>query len=287
MSGFSPDWLALREPLDAACRATELTWAFGRALPVKPSLIDLGAGTGANFRFLVPRLGRIGQDWTLVEHDPDLIERTPSAIAGWAGTRGIRMSGEGAGFRLTGDMASIGVEIRAVDLSGPLDGLGLAARDGVTASALFDLVSQAWLDRFAAALVAAGLPPVLATLTVDGRVDLLPGDPDDDAVLGRFHLHMRRDKGFGPALGPMAPQALHVALEAAGYRVWSARSDWTVGPDHARAQIMLLEGYAEAARTVDPPLAGTVEAWMRRRRDLASAGRLTIRVGHADIVALR
>ncbi len=287
MTGFSPDWLALREPLDAAARAIELTWAFGRALPARPGLIDLGAGTGSNLRFLATRIGRGTQDWTLVEHDPVLIARAPVEIARWAKGRGKRIATEGAGLRLIGDTVTLGMVIRDLDLVARLETLGLTAFDGVTASALFDLVSQDWLDRFVAALAQAGLPPLLAALTVDGRVSLTPGDPDDAAVLDRFHAHMRRDKGFGPALGPAAPVALHRTLQAAGYRVWSARSDWLAGPEHADAQRHLLEGWAGAAATADPAIAERARGWLDRRRAQVADGGLTLRVGHADILALR
>lgn len=287
MSGFSADWLALREPLDAQARALELVWAFGAALPPDCRLADLGAGTGSNMRFLAPRLGRIAQDWTLLEHDPLLIDRAPVEIARWAKGRGARVATEGPALRLLGDAVTLAVRIRELDLVGHLDRLDLGSLDAVTASALFDLVSQTWLEDFATVLAAARLPPLLAALTVDGRVDFTPEDPADAAVLDRFHRHMRRDKGFGPALGPEAPAALHRTLAAAGYRVWSARSDWQVGPDRAAAQAHLIEGYAGAAAIADPAFAGEAEAWKARRLALARERMLSLRVGHADVVALR
>ena len=50
MSGFSAEWLALREPVDAASRNAELT---ARLLDWQQTLdhlsvLDLGSGTGAN-----------------------------------------------------------------------------------------------------------------------------------------------------------------------------------------------------------------------------------------------
>lgn len=291
MSGFSADWLALREPLDAASRATELTWAFGRALPPGARLVDLGAGTGSNLRFLAPRIGRIRQDWLLVENDPALLEAGPRAIAAWAAVRGGRGDmGDGAvaveGMPVDGGALSLTARYLAADL-GAWGGMpDFDAADGVTASALFDLVSQGWLDRFTARLVAARRPPVLAALTVDGRLVLTPDDPDDAAVASRFHTHMRRDKGLGPALGPAAPAALHRTLSAAGYGVWSARSDWLAGPEHQDLQARLIDGYAAAAAEADPAFADRAHAWGARRLAMVDGGGLTIRVGHADIVAV-
>ena len=67
MSSFSPQWLALREPLDARSRAVGLATAL-RAVEI----IDLGAGTGAHLRYAAPLLAGV-QHWLLVEHDPLLL----------------------------------------------------------------------------------------------------------------------------------------------------------------------------------------------------------------------
>ena len=78
MSSFSAEWLALREPVDAASRNLELTtrllnWRQRfNTLPV----LDLASGTGANFRFLAPRLGG-GQHWRLIDHDSKLLAQSP------------------------------------------------------------------------------------------------------------------------------------------------------------------------------------------------------------------
>ena len=59
MTGFSPEWLALRAPADARARAGSLLPDISGRRKVK--VIDLGAGSAGNFRFLAPRLhGRFG-----------------------------------------------------------------------------------------------------------------------------------------------------------------------------------------------------------------------------------
>ena len=56
LSGFAPDWLALREPYDHAARSAALADRFAAAVGATPHLIDLGCGTGANLRYLAPRI---------------------------------------------------------------------------------------------------------------------------------------------------------------------------------------------------------------------------------------
>ncbi len=74
MSGFSADWLALREPVDALARNQELTAQLiaWRRQPGFLSVLDLGSGTGANLRFLAPWLSD-QQYWRLVDADPILL----------------------------------------------------------------------------------------------------------------------------------------------------------------------------------------------------------------------
>src|SRR3546814_3848965 len=72
--------------------------------------------------------------------------------------------------------------------------------DLVTASALFDLVSAAFIERFADAVVRAGAA-VYVALDVDGTAEWSPPHPDDTAVAAAFRRDQVIDKGFGPALG--------------------------------------------------------------------------------------
>ena len=101
-----------------------------------------------------------------------------------------------------------------VDLARDLE----AALDGpvelVTTSALLDLVSHDWLDRLVTEAAARRLP-VYAALSYDGLATLEPADPFDRAVIDAVNQHQRRDKGFGPALGPDAAATRAGALRGA------------------------------------------------------------------------
>ena len=91
------------------------------------------------------------------------------------------------------------LECHQVDLVRDLGGLDPADFDGIVSTALFDLVSAEWGERFTAWLDQA-LRPVLLTLSVDGRLDWTPQDPADTAMRVWIEAHQATDKGFGPAL---------------------------------------------------------------------------------------
>lgn len=273
MSGFSADWLHLREPLDAAARDPGLAHRFAAALPERPRLLDIGAGTGSALRWLAPRLGRPAQRWTLADGDDALLAAAPQAVAGWAAGQ---------------PWLHLEAETLRTDLATGFEALDLPARDGVVASAVLDLVSEAWAGRFATALAAAGRPPVLAMLSVDGRVAFDPADADDAFVLARVAVHSGRDKGFGPALGARAPHVVAAALERAGYAVTLAPSDWRLDPaadgsdGTAAALRALVAGYAAAATQTDPDAADRIAAWAAWRRSTPAV----LHVGHRDLLAV-
>ena len=234
---FEDDWLGLREPADHAARSSVLAeklaeWLAGRD---ELHILDLGAGTGSNLRWLAPRLpGR--QDWTLVDHDAGLLERAER-------TPGVH----GADGRVQ-------IRTRCADLADLAED-AFHGFDLVTASALFDLVSPAWIERLARALAASGACGLFA-LTVDGRrwFEDADGHLIDDAADRRmsdlFNHHQRREKGLGEALGPQAAAALPAVLEAAGLRVDVERADWRLAagdPATPRLAAALLEDWARAA----------------------------------------
>jgi hypothetical protein len=166
------------------------------------------------------------------------------------------------------------------DLEAALDG----PADLVTTSALLDLASAGWLNRLVIELAARRLP-LYAALTYDGRVELLPADRADKKIIAAVNAHQRRDKGFGPALGPAAAGTAVEGFERVGYSVVRGAADWELSPQDQEIQIEILSGWAHAAREVGDPPAAAVIDWLTRRRDLVAAGRSSIRVGHLDFFA--
>lgn len=248
MSGFEQAWLRLREPYDHAARSRALTDRFVEALGSTPRLLDLGTGAGSNLRYLAPRLPP-AQRWLLVDHDPELLAQA-------------RLGAEST------------VECQVMDLARELPERGVW--DGITAAALLDLTSAAWLDRLAR--WSRGVP-VLIVLSVDGRLAWQPEEPEDGAVRERFFAHQRTDKGFGPALGADAAGYLAERLKAEGQRVVLARSDWRLGPADAPLLAATLDGILAVQGS-------GIERWAAARRRQLGEGRLQLSVGHVDLLAL-
>jgi hypothetical protein len=275
MSAFSPAWLDLREPVDHRSRNRALARALARHFDGwRPlTVVDLGSGTGSNLRATAPLLGP-EQHWTLVDLDEALLAAAAARLTAWADGFEER---SGALFLFKGQKR-IEVEFRRADLAGDLDAALGPAAHLVTAAALFDLVSAAFITRFAAAL-AARRSAFYTVLTYDGVQRWTPPHPADAAMVAAFHCHQSRDKGFGCAAGPAAPELLSAALAVGRYSVREADSAWRLGPQDKELVADLARGFASAVAETGTIDAATLASW----RGLARTGAV---VGHADTLAL-
>jgi SAM-dependent methyltransferase len=262
MSGFAKDWLALREPYDHAARSAALASRFAAALGPAPRLLDLGCGTGANLRYLAPRLAS-GQGWLCVDHDRDLLTEAAAVLGRWQHETGWQG----------------GIAFEPHDLADDLESLPVGT--GVTASALLDLTSAAWLDRLAGR---CRQTPLLIALSFDGRLSWRPALAEDELVAARFVAHQRTDKGFGQALGPDAAAHLAGRLETQGHRVTTATSDWQLGPADRPLLEPMLGGIVGAAGAIDQDR--RLAQWAEIRRSQLDRGELGLTVGHIDLLAL-
>lgn len=271
MSGFSVDWLDLREAADRRARNANLLeeakhWLQSdRSSDRRSTVVDLGAGTGSTLRAFI-RSGYSGSgrlDWILVDQDGLLL----------------------AEARLRHG-TSQSVEICKLDLSRIYE-LPLAGTRLVTASALFDLVSAQYVDSLASTLQEhCQQHPVglYAALNYDGTTQWAPTHPLDDAVLAAFNRDQQREKGLGPALGPNAGDYMEQRFKSAGFNLFTASSPWILDEADSALVAALIRGIATAVSD-DPALdSKSLHDWLEFRLDNVIGGNCI--VGHRDLLAL-
>ena len=261
------DWLALREPADAAARAPALVDELRRLLPTGPVLEvhDLGSGTGSMARWLAPRLPG-PQRWVLHDRDADLLARV-------AAHPPLRAA----------DGAAVHVETRQGDIT-RLDAAVLRHADVVTASALLDMMSDAELGGFVRSCVAAHCP-VLVTLSVVGRVELAPAHALDGEMAEAFNAHQRRTTNGRTLLGPDAAGVAVERFAQQGLDVTVLRSPWRLGPDQSALTAEWFTGWVAAATEQRPGLREVADPYVRQRLAQAAAGSLSVTVHHEDLLA--
>ncbi|SHJ13917.1 hypothetical protein SAMN02745911_1794 [Aureimonas altamirensis DSM 21988] len=262
MSGdFTSEWLTLREPADSRARNAGLLSrlvAIATELDIEDA-VDLGCGTGATWRAMPADLAeRLA--WTMADRDALLLQEAGRQI---------------------GPRAN--VSYRSLELA-DLAAIPIPDRGLVTASALFDLCSQHWIDGFVPRITTSGAV-LYAALTHDGRVSFAPESAADGLVCTAFEAHQRSDKGLGPAMGPDAAPYLAARLRDAGMNVLEAPSDWILTQADARLQRAYLDGYAAALHD-DPSLPqGLLDGWLSHRFSSIDGGEASCVVGHCDILA--
>ncbi|MBX9925854.1 MAG: class I SAM-dependent methyltransferase [Hyphomicrobiaceae bacterium] len=281
MSGFSPEWLALREPADHRSRDARVADTLRSYFLQRDSLrvVDLGCGTGSNLR-ATSQLLPDRQSWTLVDYDARLLAAARVELAKWADASRETPAG---GLSLTHGPRTIDVAFRQADLMTDLDAvLPVAAAERpelVTASALFDLASEAFIRRFAKS-VARTRAAFYTVLTYNGIQLWAPRGPLDQQLRAAFVGHQMTDKGFGVSAGPLAPEHLGSAFRAFGYLVSEGDSPWVLtAPGDAALITELATGFAAAVRETKDVSGADIDKWLARRFTGAE-------VGHTDTLAL-
>ena len=263
-SAFSGDWLALREPVDHRSRSAELvslldSWLRERGTG-EPAIVDLGAGSGSNWRYLSARL-RHRAVWRLLDHDAALLAAVER------------------------ESKTPGMTTRVCDLGADALAASVAGAAVVTASALLDLTSDCWITTLCTAC-ARQRAALLVALTIDGRAAFGLPDALDAAVFSAVARDQQRDKGMGVALGAAAPAALAQALARCGYRVTQRSSDWRLDRRDSALARALIAGWAGAAARQVPGRSADFMAWAARRGAAVAAGAATLVVGHQDVLGL-
>lgn len=262
MSGFSSDWLALREPLDLAARDRTVEAAFLERVPsAAPKMLDLASGAGSTVAALRDHLPEDTR-WLLTDYDPGLLE---VAASRWSATG-------------SGDLATLGI-----DLASDVEALPFAEVDAISTSAFLDLVSEPFLKRLVTCVTGAG-KPFLASLSYDGRIGFEPAAALDATMRNALNSDQLSDKGFGNALGPGAAACAIGLFRSAGYQVVQARSDWEIGPSGTGFLEEFLSGWSRVGVKYGATRE-EVDAWCSGHLRQARSGDFNCMVGHIDFAA--
>lgn len=278
MTGFSAQWLALREPADHRARdralqnkVCEQLANVARTEQRAVRLIDLGCGSGSNLRALATSLPE-QQHWTLVDYDPLLLAAARAALIAWAD----EVINDSTSLTLRKNNKILEIEFSQVDLARDIERVLAWPADVITAAAFFDLVAESWLVRFCQALRTT----LYTVLTYDGSEQWLPPHSADSAMLKAFHAHQKTDKGFGVAAGPDATSAMQRELTARGFQVTLASSPWKIDQTEAAFIHALATGSAAAVRETGLLNELEVNQWFTARMSAQHC-----MVGHWDILA--
>jgi Methyltransferase domain len=256
VSKTGTDWLAAREAADARSRSDELATAFARVLGPDDLVVDLGCGTGANWRYLDPFLVS-SQKWLGIDQDSEMLNQMMARLP-----RG----------RFKFEKMNIVTDLRRVPA-----GNGVA----VTASTFLDITSEDWLTQLADHCHDS---PLLVAMSAAGQPEWDPVDELDEPIRSRIESHQRSDHGFGLSLGPDAAQCLSEQLRAVGCQVTLRQSDWKLGPQDYLLIEMMIGGVARRVENSNDRL--DVRGWANLRRSQLQQNELSLVVKHLDLLSI-
>jgi hypothetical protein len=260
--GVEANWLAARAAPDKASRqATIETLLPALSGYLRPgpdtdvAVIDVGAGSGSNQRWLATRLP-FRQRWVHLDHDPAILEHTH-------------------------DVGHTEFVVGGIDA---LADLLNSARGPtvITCAAVLDVLTRTELTLLCDLIIDHRVPALLS-LSVTGEITIEPPDDLDAALLTAFNAHQRRD---GRA-GPDAPGLVATRCRAAGLDVRTVHTPWVI--DHSSDRAFLAQFLTErvaASVEHDPSLAEPAAEWLRRRLSQPADPHLRIVVGHLDLLVL-
>jgi hypothetical protein len=260
-----PGWLAARVAADNAARAATVSTLIPELInyliarmdsDATIEIVDLGAGTGANQRWLAPRLP-IRQRWLHLDHNPVISRSLPLAT-----------------------------ETVIIDESVESLGQLLARSEGdrqlVTCSALLDVLTTEQIEAVCHAVIDSRVPAFFS-LTVTGGLRLSPTHPHDQLLLAAFNDHQRRAGRAGPEATTMTVEL----LRAADFAVATQETPWQLTAESGPAFVdQMLEERLAAAVAQVPALAASAAAWLELRRAQLAAGLLQVELDHCDILGL-
>ena len=250
------DWLSIREAMDFRFRCLPLARKFMESAVERQLIVDLGCGTGANYRYLSSVLDAEVR-WLCIDNDDRALEAAKKKLP------------------------DSFFQFKKGDLATDLKLIPFCDDISITASAFLDITSQDWLHRFASRCERI---PLLISMTSSGGPIWDPIDDLDETIGRCLAAHRVGDHGFGPAAGPNASDLLASNLKSRGCHVSLEASNWRLDDQDNQVIEFLIGGIGRRASEVLPH--EQVGEWMKRRRDQTRAGSLGLTMPHLDLLSL-
>jgi SAM-dependent methyltransferase len=284
-------FLAAKTTVDDRALNRPVLAELRRLMPAgAPRVLEIGAGLGTMAARLVD-WGAIGAgEYTLLDADRQLLDRSRQWLGDWAAARGLR-SGERPDGLQVGDLR---VRLVHAELGSYLEAAPSAPADVLIANAVLDLVDvPAVLPGLLRLLVPGGV--YWFTINYDGESIFEPGHPHDDRIMQAYHRDMDERIRYGrPAGESRTGRRLFHHLRAAGAPALAAgSSDWVVHPgpdgtyqgDEAYFVRSILDTIQGALRDrPDRVKPADLDGWLAERGRQLAAGELVYIAHQLDYV---
>ena len=283
-TGFSIDWLEERFRFDAAARNKQLEqkcleWLAPHATA---HLVDVGAGSGSNARYWIPKIPQ-AQNWTLVEQDADILRKGLQRLGSWAQTQGMecKIRSDWQWQFQQGDK-EIHIQGKVGSLLALSDHVALAQQHLVMANAVFDLFSVHPFEKFCQLLQKYPIA-FYPTINYTGMA-FEKNHEADQQIVDWYEGHMQQERPDGKSMGKTCGEVMQTVWNQLGGDCDAYPSNWEITESDVALKTMLL-GYIRGALgelTLTELERQVVEPWCEFRMQ-AHAGKMYVQ--HVDIWA--
>ncbi|QKG93943.1 class I SAM-dependent methyltransferase [Halorubrum salinarum] len=227
---------------------------FAAELPPEPEVLEVGAGTATMVERLV--------DWGVID------------AGRWVAVDAHEAALSAGEARIGDAVGDVAVEFRVADAFDFASEAAAAGErfDAVVGCAFFDVVDAAP----AVDALAEVAPVAYAPITYDGETRFAPPDPDDEAVLDRYHRHMREFRPGGPdGAAALAREATAIA---------EGPSPWEIEPPYEPGERTVLAHLLDTVETAVGETGYDASDWAARRRRALDDGRLRYEAANRDLL---
>ena len=186
-------YLAAKTTVDDRALNRHVLAELRRLMPADaPRVLEVGAGLGTMVARLMDWGAVVAGEYTLLDAERQLLDRSRWWLGEWAAARGLRNDLLPDGLRV-GDLR---VRLVPAELGSYLEGAHEAAADVLIANAVLDLVDvPAVLPGLLRLLVPGGI--YWFTINYDGESIFAPGHPHDDQIMLAYHRDMDERVRYG------------------------------------------------------------------------------------------
>lgn len=279
-------WLSYRFTCDAEARNQGIERKFLQFFDHMPRLclVDVGAGTGANFRYYFDKIKQ-NQEWTFIEQNPHLIRASHICLEKFALHHDYGFHQNNDTITITAGNKKAHIKLIQGTLQHIEELTDLEEIDVVTANAVFDLVPFEHFDTFVGKLKAKDVC-LLSTLNYY-ETSFIPFSESDGRFIRLYHMHMRRPQPFGIAMGPDCCEEMLDLLHQHQMLIEQEGSQWHITRRNTTMQHFLLHFIENAIHELN--LADCEQKafneWITEKKELCHKRELEIYVDHNDIFA--
>ena len=220
------EWLNLRYKIDAASRSSKIESLFLNGLNSQHrTIVDLGAGTGSNFRYYHEKLPATHQHWYLIDRGHDLLEETLINLE----KGGMKLDHrEGNTIHLSKEEKSYCLELTIADIFSKEVDPFLKKANIIVSNAFFDLASKPQLQTFFKKINPQ--QRFIATINYVG-MSFAPSSGDDLQWIEKYEQHMQRTRPEGQSSGPHCMRHMKEILQNLSINFQHHESHWELMPD--------------------------------------------------------